>query len=633
MKIDRMAGCAALLLVTTTLGGAAETRPSVSREALATELDTFLGTELGAHLGAIPRLDPPPERVFGALTTGEFTWGSFMRALGEYQKLSGRKQLADRDLAKWVGQMGLIEARGAGKAFAQLYSALALRTFGTDLKTNAAWQSLTPEEQQAWRSLLDPARFYDAKEKKVIQLPENYLGVAARILAMSHEMGISPDRGALDALLDRAAAQFVAGEIYADDQPPVGRFDRYSNEYARYVWLAASIAGRQDILDKVRPSLKTQMILWWDIVSEDGYGFPWGRSLGLVSYLDTMEIVGFLAENPEFRPAPMPELAAVFHAAWRWLRHDYNDKTHMFSVYDFGRGNYQYISREREWQQTGTAFGKIANASQGFLNGTRAEKLDAFPDRPSLGRVARWVWFRQGDRPKGVWVVRQGALRFSLPVTAGTFPGVADYLPAPHGLQGFAAPVERPYPSLVPYVELADGRTVTAGEGADVIEPGADGQSLRLRSRRLALPPAARVNDAKAVELGETGLETDVRFRIDGGRLVREETLLATRSVRVKHWKVAVPSRYAEYRREERRGETVHVFSGPEGELRVVVSGPVETSVLATGDTPLGRSDRGALPLHLVLTRHDFEVSSASPFRWTIALEPRAATAAGPDAR
>ena len=40
-----------------------------------------------------------------------------------------------------------------------------------------------------------------------------------------------------------------------DDAPPTVRFDRYSNEYARYVWDAATQANRPDILAILRPSL------------------------------------------------------------------------------------------------------------------------------------------------------------------------------------------------------------------------------------------------------------------------------------------------------------------------------------------------------------------------------------------
>ncbi|HSL54230.1 MAG TPA: hypothetical protein VK868_07535 [Pyrinomonadaceae bacterium] len=31
----------------------------------------------------------------------------------------------------------------------------------------------------------------------------------------------------------------IDARLYADDSPPAGRYDRYSNEYARYIWEAA----------------------------------------------------------------------------------------------------------------------------------------------------------------------------------------------------------------------------------------------------------------------------------------------------------------------------------------------------------------------------------------------------------
>jgi hypothetical protein len=162
---------------------------------------------------------------------------------------------------------------------------------------------------------------------------------------------------------------------------PTGRYDRYSNEYARYIWDAAQIAGRKDLLDALRPTLKTQMKLWWDLVAADGYGYPWGRSLGLVSYLDTLEIPGFLALNPEFRPAPLEQLAAEYYRAWQWLRKDFKDDRHLLSLFDFGRGNFSYISIDREWQQTTGALGKLADAHMRLMKGHHRRARDHHPRR------------------------------------------------------------------------------------------------------------------------------------------------------------------------------------------------------------------------------------------------------------
>jgi hypothetical protein len=591
---------------------------TVTTASLREEVNTFLGRELAAHLSEIKSLDPPPDRVLGVPTTGEFSWGTFMRSLAAYAETTGNRELAGRDLAKLVGQIGLIESRAGSKAFSQLYAALALRHFGRDLKTNPLWQSLSPEEQKAWRSLLNPERFYDPKTNRVINLAENYLGVAARIASIGYELGISTDRAFLDKLLDRAAVQFTDGNLYADDAPPTGRFDRYSNEYARYVYEAAESAGRKDLLDKVRPSLMRQMRLWWDVVSEDGYGYNWGRSQGVVSYLDTPEIVGFLALHPEFRPAPLGDLAALYYQAWNYLQHDYQSDAHLLSIFAFGRGNYAYISRDREWQQTTGFFGKLANSHTPIMNALEKEGITTFAVVPSLSPVARFEFFRKTpERSAGVWVVRQGALRFALPITTGPKPGMSDYLPAPHGLPGFAAPVEQIYPALTAYVELADGRTVVATDGADVIEPAADGRSLRVRWTKWAVvgTPSGKVQDV--------GLTSEVVWVIENGTLFREETLSSKQPVSIRRWRLAVPTMHDQVETENSNGERVDHFSSAKGTLDVRLSDanfPLKASIFATGNSALGRGVHGAIPLHLVFEAKDVTVKGALKFK--LALTP-----------
>ncbi|HEY8224508.1 MAG TPA: hypothetical protein VIG25_04460 [Pyrinomonadaceae bacterium] len=594
--------------------------PPVIRTAdLRSEVNDFLGRELAAHLSAIETLNPPPERILGVPTTGEFSWGTFMRALAAYADTTGKKELAGRDLTKVIGQIGLIEARNGSKTFSQLYAALALRHFGRDLKTNPLWLSLSPEEQKAWLSLLNPERFYDPKTKRVINLAENYLGVAARIASIGYELGISKDRAFLDNLIDRAAAQFTSGGSYADDAPPTGRFDRYSNEYARYVWEAAELTARKDILEKLRPSLKKQMRLWWDVVSDDGYGYNWGRSQGVVSYLDTPEIVGFLSAHPEFRPASLSDLAALYYQAWNYLLHDYRPNAHLLSIFAFGRGNYSYISREREWQQTTGFFGKLANSHTALINALDREGVTTFPTVPALPRVSRFEFFRKDpQRLFGVWVVRQDALRFALPITTGPRPGMSDYLPAPFGLDGFAAPVEQVYPSLVPYVELADGRVVVTTDGADSIEPAADGQSLKLQWTHWAVvggPPGKPV---------DVGLTSEVTWRIANKTLIREETLTATKPLTIRRWKLAVPSTYPNVDTEQSNGGRLDRFYSSTGGLEVQMAGesvPIKRSVMAAGDSALGKGVHGAIPLHLVFEAENLTLNGRA-LKYRLTLKP-----------
>jgi hypothetical protein len=590
---------------------------TVATATLRSEVNDFLARELAVHLADIKTLEPPPDRVMGALTTGEFSWGTFMRALAAYSETTGQRQLGQRDLARMVGQIGLIEAKGGGKAFSQLYAAQALRHFGSDLKTNPLWLSLTPKEQESWKSLLNPERFYDPRTNRVINLAENYLGVAARIAAIDYELGISKDRAFLDKLIDRAAEQFTKGAIYADDAPPTGRYDRYSNEYARYVWEAAERAGRKDILDKLRPSLSRQMKLWWDVVSEDGYGYNWGRSQGAVSYLDTPEIVGFLAAHSEFRPAPLQEIAALYYQAWRSLRSDYRNDTHLLSIFAPGRGNYSYITREREWQQTTGFFGKLANSHMPLMNALEKEGIRSFPAEPKLPRVARFEFFRQSGRLAGVWVVRQGLIRFALPITTGTKPGVSDYLPSPHGLPGFAAPVEQLYPALTSYLDLADGRTIVATDGADVIEPAADGQSLHARWNRWALV------GSKSGELVDVGLSCDVTWRIKGNKFMREETLTATKPIQIRMWRLALPTTHTAAGTKGTKSRRFDKFVSATGILEAEMQEatfPINTSIVTVGDSPEGRGVHGAIPLHLTFESANLRVEPGRPQRTRLTL-------------
>jgi hypothetical protein len=115
----------------------------VSTAALKREVREFTAREIAAHFGNIKTLNPPPDRVFDALTVGDFSWGSFARALAAQADVGGTRTIAGKDTARAIAEIGLIEARKGGKAFAQLYSTLALRHYGTDLSKNAVWKSLS----------------------------------------------------------------------------------------------------------------------------------------------------------------------------------------------------------------------------------------------------------------------------------------------------------------------------------------------------------------------------------------------------------------------------------------------------------------------------------------------------------
>ncbi|HUR97066.1 MAG TPA: hypothetical protein VMZ26_03245 [Pyrinomonadaceae bacterium] len=577
-----------------------------------------MAKEVAVHFDAIKSFTSPPDRVNGSITTGEYTWGSFMRVVAAQSDIGGSRVIAGRDTARPIAEMGLYEARKGGKAFSQLYAAQALRHFGADLSRNAVWQSMNDAERREWETLLDATRIYDPKTRQVINLPENYLGVAARIAAYAYEFGVLKDRDFLNSLIDRAALQFTNGALYADDDLPNGRYDRYSNEYIRFCWKAAEVVGRKDILEKLKPSMKAQMRLWWDLVSDEGYGYNWGRSQGLVSYLDTLEIAAFLGENAEFRPAPIADIASLYNLAWRWIRAGYIDDRHTFNIFAYGRGNYSYISPQREFQQIATSFAKIIVAHDSFMKTLDAEKIAEIPPRPKLATVARFEFFSTAkDRPEGVWLVRDGNLRFALPITVGTKPAMSDYLAAPFGLAGFANPVEEVYPSLVPFIELEDGKTYAASEGSSGIEPSADGRSLTVTWNKWGQV------GSKMGERFDLGITSKVTWQIGQDKLERTETLVANKDLRIKRWWVAVPST-ADRSTISTAGNTrTDVLQGPEGTLKVTATAgwKFETSIEAAGDSKLSKGVLRAIPLHLIYSTKDLVLTKAKKSTWRLTLE------------
>ena len=582
------------------------------------EVSDFLAREVAVHFGDIKSLSPPPDKVNGSITTGEYTWGSFMRVIAAQSEVSGSRVIAGKDTARSIAEMGLYEARKGGKAFSQLYAAQALRHFGTDLSKNAVWQSMNDAERNEWTSLLDATRIYNPKTRQVINLPENYLGVAARIAAYAYEFGLMKDREFLDSLIERAAIQFTDGALYSDDDFPNGRYDRYSNEYVRFCWKAAEVVGRKDIQEKLKPSLKAQMKLWWDLVSDNGYGYNWGRSQGLVSYLDTLEIAAFLGENPEFRPSTIEDIASIYHLAWRWIRGGYIDERHTFNIFAYGRANYAYISIQREFQQIATSFAKIIVAHDSFMKTLESEKMTEISAEPKLGNVARFEFFRKDkDFQLGVWLVRQGNLKFALPITTGSKPGASDYLAAPYGLAGFASTVEIVYPSMIPFLELEDGKTYTTGEGATLIEPSKDGQSLRVVWKKWGQI------GTKSGERFENGITSEVIWRIVGNKLTRTETLTASKDLKIKRWWLALPMTADKSRIETVDGKRTDVFQGREGTLKVSTNADwqYETSLEATGDSKLSKGVLLAIPLHLIYTAENIQLKKDKKLTWQLSLE------------
>jgi len=235
------------------------------------------------------------------------------------------------------------------------------------------------------------------------------------------------------------------------------------------------------------------------------------------------------------------------------------------------------MTPERQWQQTTGLFFKAADSLKKLMAALQAENISSFPAKPNLPDISRFDYFRKGDRVSGVWLYRnKNGMRFTLPFTTGTRPGMDDYLPAPHGLPGFAAPVEQLLPVLTPYLELEDGQTVAACDGADEI--AMENYGVRARWKRWsAINPEKADADlpfGQPEKYVDSGLSTEVAWMITkgGDLLMRSETITASWPVTIRRLRLTFPSTADQVVTKIENGHRTDRFIGKEGTLEFSAS-------------------------------------------------------------
>jgi hypothetical protein len=204
-----------------------------------------------------------------------------------------------------------------------------------------------------------------------------------------------------------------------------------------------------------------------------------------------------------------------------------------------------------------------------------------------------------------------------LPFVTGPKAATSDYEPAPHGFPAFAVPVEKIYPCFVPFLELEDGRSISPVDGADEIRPAADGKSVTAVWKLWAEP------GSKAGETMDAALVSEVTWSLQGNSIRRLESLIASKPLKIRRLWLAIPTRNSHL-------ETLEVSvtridrltsNGVTMDVQVIHSDwPLEISAYATGDDSLGRGDRGAIPLHLILESKNVYLTPGSAKSWDILL-------------
>ena len=324
-------------------------------------------------------------------------------------------------------------------------------------------QAVRPATLAALREKLDWRRFVNAKTLDLIDLPNNYYGVAFSVARLRYLLGwddASPSDALLKRMLDHY--QVYSGEYgFADETDGAGRFDRYS------VLLIGEIAQRfietgMEPTPQVRAWLRKSAELMLRRASLTGEGWEYGRSIGAYGETAFLEVLTAAARFGVLSPRER-DMAYALSAriAARYVDFWLDPKTGSVNLWDGGRRTDAYRGKHRILGEN------LSLARQYIYTNAIWNELGYRGAPPSAGYAA-WLkalppvtltWFARGAHDRALLTVRDGAHVIGLPLINGGDGQHMNnpYFPVPYSAGMLSGSADATYPQLVPRFTLADG--------------------------------------------------------------------------------------------------------------------------------------------------------------------------------
>lgn len=324
-------------------------------------------------------------------------------------------------------------------------------------------RAVAPEVLARLRQKLDWRAFVRKDDLTLINLPNNYYGVAFSIARLRNLLGWE-DRAASEALLSRTLEHFrtYSGEFgFADETDGEGRFDRYS------VLLIGEIAQRfietgVEPPEEVRVWLRRSVDLLLPRLNLRGEGFEYGRSIGVYGETAFLEVfsaaqaLGVLTDE-EGRMA----YAYAARVAARYVDFWIDPTTGSVNLWDAGRKTDAYRGKHRILGEN------LSLAHQFAYTNALWNRLGWKDRRPDPG-LADWIdrqprsmttWFARGDYDRLLITYRSGDRLISLPIINGAAGQHMNnpYFPIPYSPGVLAGAPDETYPQLLPRLTLSDG--------------------------------------------------------------------------------------------------------------------------------------------------------------------------------
>lgn len=324
-------------------------------------------------------------------------------------------------------------------------------------------QAVSPQTLARLKEKLDWRTFVRPTDLTLIDLPNNYFGVAFSVARLRYLLGWE-SADASEALLARTLdhyRRYSGAYGFADETDGEGRFDRYS------VLLIGEIAQRfietgVEPPAEVRTWLRGSVDVILPRLNLRGEGFEYGRSIGVygdtafVEVLSAAAALDVLTDEEKAMAYAFSSRVAARYADF-WL----DPGTGSVNMWDHGRRTDAYRGKHR-------ILGENFSLAHQLTYTNRLWNRLGYRDRTPTPDFERWLtslprstttWFSRGDYDRLLVTYRDGSRVIGLPLINGgpTQHMHNPYFPIPFSPGVLAGAADQTWPQLTPQLTLADG--------------------------------------------------------------------------------------------------------------------------------------------------------------------------------
>jgi hypothetical protein len=328
-------------------------------------------------------------------------------------------------------------------------------------------QAVSPETLAKLKAKLDWRKFVRTDDLTLIDLPNNYYGVAFSVARLRYQLGWE-DASASEALLERTLDHYrkYSGEYgFADETDGEGRFDRYS------VLLIGEISHRLIEADmpatpEVKGWLRKSVDLMLPRLNMRGEGFEYGRSIGTYGETAFLEVLTAAAKLDVLTPQEKAMgYAFSSRVTARYMDFWFDPQMGSVNLWEHGRRTDEYRAKHRILGEN------LSLARQHIYTSAIWNELGFKDKAPDPGYAAwldtlpkrRVTWFARGEHDRLVVTLRDRGRVIGLPIINGgkSQHENTPYYPIPFSPGMLAGVADGEFPQLLPRLTLADGSRLT----------------------------------------------------------------------------------------------------------------------------------------------------------------------------